>query len=252
MLELFVTKWRILRETARMYVIAKELGISIRVLGSDFSKLEGKIIGQSTPYTGGTFRILFDLPPDFPFSEAKVRFKTKIFHPNVDAVTGSILQGKFVQEAPRTLWYYMLSLVGVLNDFYPGNPDNVDAAKQYQTDHNRFEQTAKDWTAYYAELNSLPSKDFITHGLYLASIGLEMDEAILKMAKEPLPSKEYLEEIGHQAFLNTFYYEPNHLRNPQKRRHSSSVGTQDNHLSHHILRSIHVRTVLAEQANSFE
>ena len=41
---------------------------------------------NETPYQGGMFRLELFLPEDYPMAAPKVRFLTKIYHPNIDKV----------------------------------------------------------------------------------------------------------------------------------------------------------------------
>ena len=51
-----------------------------------------------TPYSGGHFDLLLEFPIEYPFKAPKVRFLTKIYHPNVDE-GGNMCVGLLKSEA---------------------------------------------------------------------------------------------------------------------------------------------------------
>lgn len=54
----------------------------------DLDHLQGTFQGPpDTPYEGGTFMIDIQIPTDYPFRPPKMKFKTKIWHPNVSSQT---------------------------------------------------------------------------------------------------------------------------------------------------------------------
>lgn len=60
-------------------------------MGESFAELKGEIAGPpDTPYEGARFQLEIKIPETYPFNPPKVRFVTKIWHPNVSSVTGAI------------------------------------------------------------------------------------------------------------------------------------------------------------------
>jgi len=52
---------------------------------------KGTIFGpKDTCYEGGTFLVDIEIPQEYPFKPPKMKFDTKIWHPNISSVTGAI------------------------------------------------------------------------------------------------------------------------------------------------------------------
>lgn len=74
--------------------IAKELGdltkepvqgITVEPKEDNIYKWTAKLQGPAeSPYAGGTFLVDVDFPIEYPFKSPKVRFSTRIYHPNID------------------------------------------------------------------------------------------------------------------------------------------------------------------------
>ena len=56
----------------------------------DLFHMEGQFKGPGdTPYEGGTYVVDIVIPTDYPFRPPKMKFKTKLWHPNVSSQTVS-------------------------------------------------------------------------------------------------------------------------------------------------------------------
>lgn len=75
---------RIIKETERL-VTDPVPGISAIPHDDNLRYFDVKVDGPAqSPYEGGEFRLELFLPEDYPMVAPKIRFLTKIYHPNID------------------------------------------------------------------------------------------------------------------------------------------------------------------------
>lgn len=61
-------------------------GISILVVDNNITHWKGFINGSpDTPYEGGYFQIDIVMPPEYPYKPPKMKFDTRIWHPNISS-----------------------------------------------------------------------------------------------------------------------------------------------------------------------
>jgi ubiquitin-conjugating enzyme (huntingtin interacting protein 2) len=76
------------------YIIPLQIvqcAIKLELVNDNFTELKGEISGPpDTPYEGGKFSLEIKVPETYPFNPPKVKFLTKIWHPNISSVTGAI------------------------------------------------------------------------------------------------------------------------------------------------------------------
>jgi len=93
-----------------------------------------------------------DITPSYPFEPPKMRFITKVWHPNVSSQNGAIcLDILKDQWSPAlTLKTALLSIQALLSSPEPDDPQDAVVAKQYINDFPTFQGTAKYWTDAFA------------------------------------------------------------------------------------------------------
>ncbi|CAJ0922330.1 unnamed protein product [Ranitomeya imitator] len=127
--------------------------IKVDLVDENFSELRGEIAGPpDTPYEGGRYQLEIKIPETYPFNPPKVRFITKIWHPNISSVTGAICLDILKDQwaAAMTLRTVLLSLQALLAAAEPDDPQDAVVANQYKQNPEMFKQTARLWAHVYA------------------------------------------------------------------------------------------------------
>nr|AFK44991.1 unknown [Lotus japonicus] len=140
-------------------------GSGIRVVPKGDTSLVlllGTIPGPvGTPYEGGVFQIDITLPDGYPFEPPKMRFTTKVWHPNISSQSGAIcLDILKDQWSPAlTLKTALLSVQALLSAPQPDDPQDAVVAQQYLKDYQTFVNTARYWTESFAKVSSRGIED---------------------------------------------------------------------------------------------
>jgi len=129
---------------------------SAHPLETDITTWNAIILGPvDTPYEGGVFKLEINFTKKYPLGPPSVRFKTKIFHPNIDSSGGiciDILKNSW--NPLLSVKTILLSICSLLNDPNPKDPLVPHIANLYTKNRKQFINEAKNWTMIYATTQS--------------------------------------------------------------------------------------------------
>ncbi|KAG5035777.1 hypothetical protein AAZX31_04G182000 [Glycine max] len=153
---------RVQKELVECSKDAEGSGIKVCPKSDNLVLLIGTIPGPvGTPYEGGIFQIDITLPDGYPFEPPKMKFKTKVWHPNISSQSGAIcLDILKDQWSPAlTLKTALLSVQALLSAPQPDDPQDAVVAQQYLKDYQTFVNTARYWTESFAKESSRGIED---------------------------------------------------------------------------------------------
>ena len=131
----------------------KNSNVKVKLVDNDIRHWKGRIKGPiDTCYQGGIFDVDIVIPNEYPFKPPKMKFDTKIWHPNISSVTGAICLDILKNEwtPALTIRTALISLQALMCDPVPNDPQDAVVAKQYMSDIKLFNETAKHWVEEYA------------------------------------------------------------------------------------------------------
>ncbi|OQE14073.1 hypothetical protein PENFLA_c041G07640 [Penicillium flavigenum] len=105
------------------------------------------------PFTGGLWKIHVELPDQYPYKSPSIGFVNRIFHPNIDELSGSVCLDVINQT-----WSPMYDMLNIFEVFLPqllrypnpSDPLNGEAAALMMREPKAYEAKVKEYVAKYA------------------------------------------------------------------------------------------------------
>jgi len=120
--------------------------------GDNLYEWVSTIMGPAgSPYAGGVFFLDIQFPTDYPFKPPVIRFRTRIYHCNINN------QGHICLDILRDNWSpaltiskVLLSICSLLTDPNPADPLVSSIAQEYVNNIEQHDRMAREWTKRYA------------------------------------------------------------------------------------------------------
>ncbi|KAL2135052.1 hypothetical protein VTI74DRAFT_9972 [Chaetomium olivicolor] len=122
----------------------------MKMLMSDY---EVTLVNDNTPFEGGVWKVHVELPDQYPYKSPSIGFVNRIFHPNIDELSGSVCLDVINQT-----WSPMYDMINIFEVFLPqllrypnpSDPLNGEAAALLLREPKSYEQKVKEYVQKYA------------------------------------------------------------------------------------------------------
>ncbi|RYO92407.1 hypothetical protein DL766_000377 [Monosporascus sp. MC13-8B] len=110
-------------------------------------------VARGAPFENGVWKVHVELPDQYPYKSPSIGFVNRIFHPNIDELSGSVCLDVINQT-----WSPMFDMINIFEVFLPqllrypnpADPLNGEAAALLMREPKSYENKVKEYVQKYA------------------------------------------------------------------------------------------------------
>ena len=108
---------------------------------------------SGSPFEGGTFKLSFDFPANYPFKHPEVKFITPMYHPNIKKDTGEICIDVFASSWSPTqkVADIIEKLASLLTSPSTSSPLESEICKEFMNNPATYNKKVKEMVKKYAK-----------------------------------------------------------------------------------------------------
>ena len=153
-----MSETRIMKEIEEVYRDPPD-NVTAGPIDDDIYHWKATIEGpEYTDYKDGVFILDIKIPKEYPFKPPICKFKTKIYHPNINKENGDIclnILKSYNWNPNHSISNILLSIMTLLSKPNFDSPLNSEARELYKKSEKEYKERVRQWVKNYSALENI-------------------------------------------------------------------------------------------------